>query len=187
MFEVAPCINIAIVQAESSCAIYLRLKVRVLQLMAMDAVELRSRHIIPVPIDHIMKVAASQLSLIQPLYLSPLAPLLSANQSPSTLGSIPLGPIPLSLTVLFLNAACALPPTIFAQPFCIDTAHRHSVLTVSVAGDMPAPQLQCTDCSRSVVIATVLHLPQLQCTYRSHSALTEVDVVALGELHVSAL
>ena len=52
---------------------------------------------------------------------------------------------------------------------------------------MPAPQLQCTDCSRSVVIAAVLHLPQLQCIDRNHSALTEVDVVALGELHVSAL
>ena len=77
--------------------------------MAMDAVELRSRHIIPVPTDHIMKVAASQLSLSQPLDLSPLAPLLSANQSPSTLGSIPLGPIPLSLSARFLSVVCALP------------------------------------------------------------------------------
>jgi hypothetical protein len=69
----------------------------------------RSRHIIPVPTDHIMKVAASHLSLSQPLDLSPLAPLLSANHSPSTLGSIPLGPIPLSLSARFLSVVCALP------------------------------------------------------------------------------
>jgi hypothetical protein len=40
--------------------------------MAMDAMELRLRHIIPVPTDHIMKVAASQLSLSQPArFLAP--------------------------------------------------------------------------------------------------------------------
>merc|ERR1712086_152675 len=94
-------------------------------------------------------------SLSQPLDLSPLAPLLSANHSPSTLS--PLGPIPLPLSARFLNAVCALPPTIFAHPFCTDTAHWHSVLAASVAGEMAAPQLQCTDRCRSAVIAVVVH------------------------------
>ena len=106
--KLSPCINIAIVQAEFSCAI-LRLKVRCQVRMADGCRGVRSRHIIPVPTDHIMKVAASHLSLSQPLDLSPLAPLLSANHSPSTLGSIPLGPIPLSLSARFLSVVCALP------------------------------------------------------------------------------
>ena len=106
--KLSPCINIAIVQAgvqlcyfetESQCQVR----------MADGCRGVRSRHIIPVPTDHIMKVAASHLSLSQPLDLSPLAPLLSANHSPSTLGSIPLGPIPLSLSARFLSVVCALP------------------------------------------------------------------------------
>merc|ERR1712086_1053588 len=90
-------------------------------------------------------------SLSQPLDLSPLAPLLSANHSPSTLS--PLGPIPLPLSARFLQLSLHIP----------------SALT----------QLTGTAYSR--------HLLQERWQRRSYSALTEADVMALGELQVSAL
>jgi hypothetical protein len=154
----SPCINIAIVQAEFSCAI-LRLKVRCQVRMADGCRGVRSRHIIPVPTDHIMKVAASHLSLSQPLDLSPLAPLLSANQSPSTLGSIPLGPIPLSLSAHFLNVACALPERCLrASSNYLCTSLLQSALT----------QLTGTAYSR--------YLLQETCQRRSYSAPTAAAV-----------
>ena len=75
---------------------------------SMDAVELRSRHIIPVPTDQIVKVAASHLSLSLSI---------SRPSLPFTLSqSLAVNPwfhssqrIPLPLSARLLNVVCALP------------------------------------------------------------------------------